>query len=62
MPIFYFPLPTALPQDDIEQYKELLLAAVEGYLDVASNWEPSELEAALGYMEELKVFIMDLEN
>lgn len=62
MPPFYFPLPTALPQDDIEQYKELLLAAVEEYLDLPSNWNPDDLVDALGYMEELKVYIMDLEN
>lgn len=59
---FYFPTPTASPFDDIEQYKELLLAAIEAYLDVDAIWEPGEEVTARDYMEELKEYVIGLTN
>lgn len=52
------PLPTAVPEDDPEQYIPLLLSAIEGFLLSRDVWEPSEYAEARQYMNQLMVYVV----
>lgn len=57
---FRYPLPTASPLTDWRQYIPLLLAAVDESLDRESVWEEEDALTALGYIEDLKVWLTEL--
>lgn len=59
---YHYPTPTASPFDDIEQYIGLLLGAVDDSLDRPDVWDASESSIAMGYMEDLKAFIQELDT
>lgn len=59
---FRYPLPTASPFDDIEQYIPLLLTAVEAELNTSSVWPDGESETGEGYAEDLIAWIMEIKN
>lgn len=55
-----YPVPTASPFDDIEQYVGLLLAAVDSELDRSDVWPDADAQTALGYVQDLKAWLVDL--
>lgn len=55
---FRYPVPTASPWDDIEQYVPLLLTAVEAELDRRDVWPEGYEDEAIGYIEDLKAWLM----
>jgi hypothetical protein len=57
--VFTYPVPTASPFEDIEQYVPLLLSAVEAELERRDVWPDDQVEEALGYMEDLKAWLME---
>lgn len=57
---FRYPTPTASPLQDWRQYIPLLLAAVDESLDRVDVWEESDADSALGYIEDLKVWLTEL--
>jgi len=57
---FRYPLPTASPLTDWRQYIPFLLAAVDESLDRESVWEEEDAFTALGYIEDLKVWLTEL--
>lgn len=56
---FRYPTPTASPFDDPVQYIPLLLTAVEAALERLDVWPEGEEDTALGYVEDLKAWLMD---
>jgi len=54
-----YPAPTASPFADIGQYAGLLLAAVDAELDRWDVWDESEADTALGYVQDLKAWLVD---
>lgn len=54
------PLPTEAPNIDPPQYIPLLLSAIGEFLQARDVWLASEYDAAYDYMEELKLFVVDL--
>lgn len=58
MPPWKYPTPTASPFEDAQQYIALLLGAIDLELDRADAWEDAEANTALGYIEDLKQYIM----
>ena len=59
---FRYPTPTASPFTDIAPYIPLLLAAVEAELDTPAAWSEDDAAVALGYIEDLKIWITELTN
>lgn len=57
---FRYDVPTASPLVDIAQYIPLLLAAVEAALDRPDVWPEGQEDIAMGYMEDLKVWITEI--
>lgn len=55
---FTYPLPTKSPDEGIEEYIPLLLSAVDAELGRREAWEDDDADAALGYMEDLKQWLM----
>jgi microcystin-dependent protein len=51
-------VPTALPQDDPNQYIPLLLSAIEGFLQVRDVWDEADYVAGFQYMEMLKEYVV----
>jgi len=56
---FRYPTPTASPFADIGQYVPLLLTAIDAALDRRDVWPDSDVDTALGYVEDLKAWVMD---
>lgn len=54
-----YPLPTASAFVDIAQYVPLLLAAIDAELDRSDVWDESEVDIALGYVQDLKAWLVD---
>lgn len=57
-----YPLPSISPLVDIDQWRDLLLAAVDEALDRRDVWDDADADAALGFVEDLKLFISLLEQ
>lgn len=56
---FRYPTPTASVYDDPLQYIPLLLTAVDAALDRRDVWLDEDADLAVGYMEDLKAWLMD---
>lgn len=54
-----YPLPTASAFVDIAQYVPILLAAIDAELDRSDVWNESEVDIALGYVQDLKAWLVD---
>lgn len=54
-----YPLPSASAFVDIAQYVPLLLAAIDAELDRTDVWNESEVDTALGYVQDLKAWLVD---
>lgn len=52
-----YPVPSVSPLDSIVAWRDLLLAAIDEALDRADVWPEDELETALGYVEDLKLWV-----
>lgn len=57
-----YPVPTASPLDDIKQWVGLLLAAIDESLDRSDVWPEGEETTALGYVQDLKLWVSLLTN
>lgn len=57
---FRYPVPTASPYDDWQQWIPLLLSAVEAELDRPDVWPDDQADDALGLVEDLKAWLMEL--
>lgn len=58
MPLF-IPVPTSLPETDINQYIPLLLSAVEGFLQLPDVWAEADYAVGFQYMEALKAWLVE---
>lgn len=54
-----YELPAVSPFADIGEYVGLLLAAVDAELDRWDVWDESEVDTALGYVQDLKAWLVD---
>lgn len=59
---YRYPVPTASAYDDPASYVPLLLTAVESALERRDVWPEDQEDVALGYVEELKAWLMDLHD
>lgn len=59
---FVYPLPTASPFEDYGQYIPLLLAAVDHDLGQETMWAEADWPTAIGYIEDLKAWLVELPN
>lgn len=57
-----YPKPTARAWDDFSQYVPLLLAAIDAELMRDAVWTEVDRDDALAYMDDLKTFILELED
>lgn len=59
---YVYPLPTASPFEDIQQYIPLLLAAVDAELDRDEVWADSDVDQARGFVEDLRAWLADYQE
>lgn len=55
---YRYPTPTQPPDQDISQYVPLLLAAIDEALDRPDVWPEPDVDLCLGYMEDLKAWLI----